>query len=60
MIWGRPHSIGEITAALDAVKAEDLRRLMGRLLQAGEVAMAAVGDLEKLEKRASVAARLKR
>ncbi len=60
MIWGRPRSIGEITAALDAVKAEDLRRVMVRLLQAGEAALAAVGDLEKLEKRASIAARLKR
>ncbi len=59
MIWGRPRSIGEITAALDAVRAGDLRRVMARLLQAGEAALAAVGELEMLESRSSVAARLK-
>ncbi len=45
MYWGRFFSLDEITAAIDAVTAEDVQMLAGQLLQPGHMALTLLGNV---------------
>ena len=45
MYWGRFFSLDEITAAIDAVTAEDVQILAGQLLQPGHMALTLLGNV---------------
>ena len=57
LAYGRVLTVEEMTAKLDAVDAEAVRRFGERLMTCGSPAMAAVGPIEKLESYDLFAAR---
>ncbi len=57
LAYGRVLSVEEMTAKLDAVDAEAVRRFGERLMSCGSPAIAAVGPVEKLESYDMFAAR---
>jgi len=57
MVFGRVLPIDEIIAAVDAVDAQRLSALAGRLLRADRLCVSAFGPLDQLESRTKIAAR---
>lgn len=57
LVWGRPLTIPEIVARIEAVDQDAVRRVVGRLLQS-QPTLAALGPLQGLEAMDNIARRL--
>ena len=57
LIYGRPLPMAEIVARIEAVDQEPVRRV-ARRLRAGQLTLAALGPIDRIEPYDAIAARL--